>query len=110
MATLTVQSVTSSGVSPSYASAASGGDKFPWSEHAFVHVKNGDASSHTVTIPSQYSTLPPGQQSKDLTVSVPAGGEKIIGPFYGPAFKDSNGDVILNYSAVTSVTVGVFKL
>lgn len=110
MATLTVQSVTPSGKTPSYASAAAGGDKFPWSEHAFIHVKNGDASSHTVTVASQYSTLPPGQQSKDLTVSVPAGGEKIIGPFYKAAFQDSDGNVNLSYDAVTSVTVGAFEL
>lgn len=112
MAELTVQALDEDGITPSYDNAAAGGDEFAYDEHAFIHVKNGDASEHTVTIPSQYtaSEVKPGLQTQDLAVAVPAGEERMIGPFYEPAYKDSNGMVQITYDAVTSVTVGVFRL
>lgn len=110
MATLSVQTIDRSGLSPSYASAAAGGDQFAWGERRFIHVKNGDTAEHTVTVASQYSDAPQGLDSADLAVAVPAGEERIVGPFSERAFADSDGNVQLSYDAVTSVTVAVLEV
>lgn len=110
MATLSVQTISRSGLNPSYSSAAAGGDEFAWDSRRFVHVKNGDGSSHTLTVTSQYSAAPPGLTSDDLAVSIPAGEERIVGPFPETAFKDSDGNVQLTYDAVTSVTIAVLDI
>lgn len=72
-------------------------------------MKNGGASSITVTVnsvtPSNYGT------DVDLVVSVPAGGERRIGPLSEQRFASpSDGLVAVTYSDVTSVTVGAFKV
>lgn len=110
MAELTVQSIADSGLAPTYASAAGGGDEFTWSERAFLHVKNGDASAITVTISSQYSSPPDGTAAADLEVTVDGSGEKMIGPLNRQGYRDGDGMVQVGYSAVTSVTVGAFKM
>lgn len=101
---LTVQTVTRAGLKPSYDSAAAGGDSFPRrSGDTVLHVKNGDASQHTVTIVSQASPGP-GEASANEDVAIPAGEERFIGPF-PEAFEDADGLVQITYDAVTSVTV-----
>lgn len=109
MATLTVQQAVPAGLNPSYASADGTGDEFAWGRHTFLHVKNGDASEHTATIASQYSSDPPGLTSNDLAVAIPAGEERIIGPLDEHAYKDSDGMVQVSYDAVTSVTVAAIS-
>lgn len=109
MATLTVQQLVEAGITPSFANAAAGGDTFPWALSAFVHVKNGDTVSHTVTVTS-HAKPSFGEQKKDLSVSVGAGAEKLIGPLHGPAYRNTDGDIELSYDAVTSVTVAALKV
>jgi hypothetical protein len=46
MAVLTVQQIARSGLSPSYASAAGGGDTVPNDEKTFLHIKNGGGSTY----------------------------------------------------------------
>lgn len=113
MATLSVQSIVATGLSPAFASAAAGGDEFVNDERTYLHVKNGDASPHTVTITKQRATVqgPDGFGDialSDIAVAVPAGEERLIKA--PPAiYNDSNGKAQVTYSAVTSVTVGVFR-
>lgn len=115
MATLTVQTITEAGVSPTYATASSGGDKFPNARgDTYLHVKNGGASAITVTIEAQTTSRVIagfGTVTKsDGGGSVAAGGEKIFGPFPIAAFNDTSGDVSVTYDDTTSVTVGAFRL
>lgn len=113
MATLSVQDITESGLAATYDSADSGGDDFQndSSERIFLHVKNGDTSSHTVTVSAEDSSLDvPGYgpvTKSDVSVSVSASGEKFIGPF--PRFAFGNTPAI-TYDAVTSVTLAVLKV
>ncbi|MEA3250145.1 MAG: hypothetical protein U9Q35_00975 [Pseudomonadota bacterium] len=109
MATLTVQKSSIDGIAPTYAAADIAGDEFAWGRSAFLHVKNGDAASHTVTIASQV-TARPGIAPADIAVAVPAGEERIIGPFTEGAFKDGNGSVQVGYDAVASVTVAAISV
>lgn len=110
-AVLTPQSLTLAGTTPTYNTAATGGDTFQNDGRTYVHVKNGAASPITVTFASlaSYSDNALGDLTlSDIAVSVPASGEKVIG-FFPPTRFNSNGRVTMTYSSATSVTVAVVK-
>lgn len=108
MANLYVQRATLTGLSPSYTAADPAGDEFANSGRAVLHVKNGGAASIDVTInseaPCDYG------YDHDVVVAVPAGAERIIGPFPKQRFNDPLSKVHVSYSAVTSVTVAVLEV
>lgn len=111
MAALTTQTITHAGLEMTYASAAAGGDTFTPGDRVFIHIKNGDASDHSVTVAT------PGSVDGDLavadvTVAVTAGEERMIGPFPAQHFADPalTGAAALTYTAVTSVTIAVLEL
>ncbi len=109
MATLTAQQIDSAGIAPTYAGAAAGGDEFAHAADVFLHVKNSDTSAHTASVVSQFDASP-GIAAADLDIAVPAGEERIAGPFNGRVFANADGNVELTYDAVTGVTVAVLKL
>ncbi|MFI2612053.1 hypothetical protein [Kitasatospora sp. NPDC018619] len=110
MAVLTVQAIKAGGISPTYASATSGGDKVPLTAaNTFLHVKNGSASSVTVTITTQNNNYK-GLTVPDRTVTVAASGEQMIGPLDPALFADINQQASIGYSASASVTVAAFRL
>lgn len=113
MAKIAVQSVSEAGLNATYSSAAGAGDTFDNTNERriFLHVKNGDASSHTVTVT-------PVQASKDVqgfgtmtkatvAVAIPAGADRFIGPFPMAAF---GAEPAITYDAVTSVTLAVLEV
>lgn len=109
MAVLSVQTVLQSGISPTFAAATTGaGDSFANDGRVYLHVKNASASAITVTVDS-FTPCNHGFDH-DLVISVPAGGEKIIGTFQPNRFNNESNMVKVTYSAVTSVTVATFKL
>lgn len=105
---LAVQAIDVDGITPSYAAANVDGNSVANTGDQFVHVKNGSASSVTVTIPTPAKVQ--GVDVADITVAVAAGAEAMIGPFPAGLFNQSGGVVYINYSAVTSVTVAAFKV
>lgn len=112
MAELTKQTLDLNGITPTFASASSGGDVFDNSGSTLLYVKNGDSTGHDVTLQIQ-NTLELGGITlsiTDPTVTVPASDEKIIGPFPTQWFNDDNGQVNISYDATTSVTVGVLEV
>lgn len=107
MAVLTVQQVSLTGLAPVFVAASAGGDEFVNSGRAVLHVKNGDTTDKTVTVNSQ---TPCNQGfDHDVAVTVPASGERVIGPFPKNRFDDANGKIQITYSAVTAVTVAVIE-
>lgn len=108
MADLTVQEVDRDGLNPTYASAAGGGDAFVNDGKTWLHIKNGDVSSKTVTIATAKTV--DGLAVADRDVTIPASEERLIGPFPPTTYNDGDGKVQLTYDAVTSVTVAVKKL
>ena len=112
MADLSIQSIVEAGLEATYASCAAGGDTFAndGSEKQFLHVKNGDASDHTVTVTPDisskdvrgYGTL----TRANVAVVVTAGEERFIGPFPTPAFETP----AITYDDVTSMTIAVLKI
>lgn len=110
MATLTVQSITRAGVTPSYGAAAGGGDAFLCDADTFFHVKNGGGGSINVTLATPGTHIP-DVGVEDLVVSVGAGSEKMIGPLPQGTFGDPADNMVdVTYSGVTSVTVAALKL
>lgn len=108
MAILSAQKVTAGGLQPAFAAAAGGGDQAPTGEKLALIVRNGDATSKTVTIAT------PGSVG-DLAVAdavqvVPAAGVAVIA-LKSSLFRDPlTGRAAITYSAVTSVTVAVVQL
>lgn len=115
MAVLTVQTLshglsagTYSGLTPTYASCASGGDSFANDGRTFIHIKNGHSSPQTVTIASNVNCNM--GHDHDVAVAVTNAEERMIGPFRTDQFNDGNARVTLTYSGVTSLTIAVIKL
>lgn len=88
--------------------AAAGGDEFANTGDTFFQIKNaGSEITLTVETPAKIE----GIDIAEITVTIPATtGDKMIGPFDPAIFNQSTGRVAVTYSAVTSVTVGAFKL
>jgi hypothetical protein len=113
VATLTKQAITNTGLAPSYIPATNApGDNFTPDQDTFLHVKNGGGSAITVTVATP-GTAPGGLAIADVSVSVPATSERMIGPFPAEQYADPAGtpagNCFVTYSGITSVTVGCFS-
>lgn len=88
--------------------ATSGGDDCQTGAGVFLAVKNGDASSHTVTL------VTPGTVDGDLAiadraVTVAAGKTQLV-PLTATYRNPSTGRASITYDAVTSVSVAVIRV
>ena len=115
MADLTIQDIVEAGLNASYAAASAGGDAFEnTGGNVMVHVKNGGASSRTVTVTAQQTSSSVrgfGTMTKaNVAVAIPAGEDRFIGPFPRSAFNDAAGKVQLTYSSQTDLTLAALRL
>jgi hypothetical protein len=113
MATLTTQAVNRAGTTPSYAAVNGGGDACEVGDDIFLHFKNTNAATCTVTlaIPAGASTYS-NVTYTNVAVVIPATtGDKMIGPI-GALFKDpTTGLCTITYSGTsTNTTVACCKL
>jgi hypothetical protein len=112
MATLATQVVSRAGTLPTYAAANGGGDAMACGADQMLHIKNGAASTMTVTIavPTAVSGWP-NVVYTNSNVAVPNTSERMIGPIQAPIYQDPiTGLATITYSAVTSVTVASINL
>lgn len=110
MAVLSLQTITAAGLAANYATASAGGDKVPLGAgNIFLHVKNGSASSITVTITTQSNTYK-GLTVPDRTVTIGASADKMIGPIDATLHADINQQASVGYSAAASVTVAALRI
>lgn len=107
MAVLSVVQAGQAPVASTLVAAAGGGDSFPNTGVERFRVRNADASSKTVTVVAQAAVGCPAGTLHNITITVPAGEERVITRLDPARFNDVNGRVNVTYSAVTSVTVGV---
>ncbi len=108
MATLTVQQIDLDGEAADYVACGAGGDEFANNGKTYIHVKNTNAATRTVTVDSP--RLCDQGFAHDLAIIIPATtGDVKIGPFPTARFNDVNQKVQLTYSAVTNLTIGVFS-
>lgn len=107
MSNRSTEVVSVDGVDATYHAAEAGGDTFTPGEHTFLHVKNSDTASHDVTVvtPIEVARQPVG----DVTVSVPAGGDRFAGPFPRRYFAGSDGLADITWSATTGMTFAVLR-
>lgn len=109
---LTVQDTSRTGlnsVSTAEAADAVNGNYFAnSSQNVVVLIKNGSGGALTVTFETitTYDSL----NMPDLTVSIPNGEERIIGPFDNSKYGQTGNLVNVDYSTGTSVTILAFKL
>jgi len=109
MATLTAQAIGLAGINPTYASASAGGDKVSPGDRSFIHIKNGGGSSVTVTLTATASVR--GQTVGNVTVAIPASGERMIGPLTADLLAGQvDGLVAVGYSSATSVTIASLRI
>lgn len=85
-----------------------GGDSFPNDGKTFFRIKNG-GSAITVTVQAVKASDQGLLESPVFDVGATTG-EKWLGPFPAAEFNDVNGRVIVNYSAITTVTVRPYSL
>jgi hypothetical protein len=107
MAALTTQVVSASGIAPTYTQVAAA-DTFSPGDHVFLHIKNGGGSPTTATITTPGTV--DGLAIADLPVTVPAAGERMIGPLPARTFAKSDGQADLVCSPTTTVTVAVLRV
>jgi hypothetical protein len=104
---INVTDASKSGTVLSYVAAdAANGMEFSNSGEEVLHVKNSDTAGKTVTLKSVPCSH--GRYG-DLSITVAAGEERVIGPFDTHLFNQQNGKVNVDFSAATSVTVCVVK-
>lgn len=109
MAVLNSQTISISGLVPTYQAAAVGGDQVRPGDRTFLHVKNTDGSPATVTIAVPGKEY--GVDRADVPIVVPATtGDCMIGPFPRDLVDPITGNVLVTYSAVTGLTVAALNL
>lgn len=105
MANIVVTGAAASGKALTTQAAASGGDTLVNDGQTLLYVNNGSAASVNVTItaakPCSHGFM------HDEVIAVPAGVNRYIGPFPPARFGTA---VNIEYSAVTTVTVGAIKV
>ncbi len=109
MAALTTQTITRTGITPAYGAVAAS-DTFTPGDDVFLHVKNGGASSDTVAV-QVLAGDPVGLTITDVSIAVPNGEERIIGPF--PAYffaSPSTGVGTITHTYTTTVTIAVLSV
>lgn len=108
MALLTAQSITVSGLSPTYASAGGSGDTVAPGDDVFLHVKNAEGSPTTVTLVRPGTSYGVANPDPTVTVAATTGSQFIYLPreFADP----TTGLVSITYSSVTSLTVAVLRV
>jgi hypothetical protein len=80
MARITVQALSTAGLTPSF-TAASSADEFLNDGHTFLWVKNSVAATNAARIASVVSPVPKGLVAINVTVDVSASGERMGGFF-----------------------------
>ncbi len=107
MAVLTVQSIGTAGLNPTYANASAGGDEFPNDGDIFLHIKVG-ATATTITVASPTACDQGG--THPLTIGPLTSQERMVGPFPPKRFNATDGNVDVTYSQVVGVTVAAVKM
>lgn len=111
MADLTPVTLSRAGAVDSLSAASAGGDAIVGNTgKEWIDVNNGSASPITVTLTYPATTLVDGQAPAAKTITIPASSRRKIGPFPPGLWNDVNGKVQITYSAVTTVTVGAFRM
>lgn len=103
---LTVQEISRNAITPSYGSANVDGHSYPNSGKEFFHVKTGGTGA-TVTV--QTPGTVDGNAIADKSYVLGTNTERMIGPFPPSVYNQADGSVYIDFSSVTTVTIGAFR-
>jgi len=113
MATLTTQPITRGGPTPTYAAVAGGGDACEVGDDVFLHFKNTNAATYTVTLTiAATASAYPNVTYTNPAVTIPATtGDKMIGPVSNLFRDPTTGQCLITYTGTTTNgTVACLKL
>jgi hypothetical protein len=100
------------GVAPALVAANVDGHSLPNTGREYVQVHNGSGAPITVTVPTPVTVN--GRAVADDPITVPAGADRLIGPFdinvHNQRLGVKGSDVHIDFSSVTTVTVGAYRL
>ncbi len=107
---LAAQKIIKTGIDPVHTGSLSTGDNYqtPNNGRLFIYVTNGGGSPSVVTIAT--TGTEDGLAIADRTVNVPAGEDRLIGPFPPHIYNNANGEIDTSFSFITSVTVAALNL
>jgi len=107
MADIPVTGFTGDGTSITYTSVNSGGDTVSNNGRVLLLFQNGSGSDYDITFTT--TTTVDGEDVADKTVTVPANGDYVAGPFERQFYNNSNGKIDISYSGTTSLTVAAVQ-
>lgn len=103
---LTVQQVTRSGLTPSYGAANVDGHSVGNAGTEVLHVKTGGTGcTVTILIPGKVD----GQTVPGKAIVIGTSSERLIGPFPPSIYNQASGEIYVDFSAVTSVTIAALR-
>lgn len=111
---VTTQTIARAGIAGTLTAPTVDGDIVDAGGAVFLEVANG--SGVPITVTAQTPITQDGLAVAELIVSVPAAGRRFIGPFPARTFAQASdaavgpGQVLIDYSAITSVTRGFFGI
>lgn len=108
---LAPQSILKTGLLPVYTAAAPviDGHSIVNAGKTFVHVKNGGGGATICTIQTP-GTIDDNLAIADRTVSIPAGSERMIGPFIISIYNQTGGVIWVDFDVITTVTLAALTL
>lgn len=108
MATATTQVIAITGLAETFV-AASTIDKAECGDRTFLHVKNVNAATRTITLATPGTVG--GNAIADAAIVIPANtGDLLIGPLTRAIYGDSDGNVGITWSATTDVTIAAVRI
>lgn len=112
MATLSPQSATTAGITPTFNAVAAGGDVFANNGKTLIEIVNSSgANSYTVTATTPRTV--DGEPVADRAISVGTSARVVAGPFPVLTFNNSSGQVALSYTGsapATDLTVAIYRI
>jgi len=104
---ITPQQISRSALTPTYAAGDSAnGHSYPNGGSEFLHVKTGGTGT-TVTVKNP--TTVDGLTVPDRTYVLGTNTERMIGPFPPNLYNQADGNVYVDLSSATTVTLAVFR-
>lgn len=105
---LTVQQITRSAITPSYAAANVDGHSVPNDGQMFLHIKTGGTGATvTVQIPTKVDGIAVANGGRQYVIGTST--ERMIGPFPPGSYNQGANEVYVDFSSVTTVTIAAIR-
>lgn len=106
---LSAQQITSDGAVVTLSPANADGHSYPLRAGNVLHVNNGSGASINVTIQTPM-VIDNSLAVPDRVIAVPAGAFRLVNLGEKPEYRQNDGTAFVDFSAVASVTCGVFRV